>query len=237
MSIGTNAYKGLANKSLFSQAQGVWRTAKTITAYGNAAISTAQSKFSGASGSLDLSGDYIRLDAASSDFAWGSGAFTYEGWFRFNSPPATVFFFDQRESATSIVAPTLYITSNTLHYYVSNANRISYSWTPTTDVWYHIAVSRSGTSTKLFLDGTQVGSTYTDSGSYVTAGPLNIASTYGSNSSSFNGYVDEFRVSGVARYTSNFTPSTTQFQNDGDTKLLLHFDGTNGSIIITDYVR
>ena len=50
----------------------------------------------------------------------------------------------------------------------------------------------------------------------------------------FNGYIDEVRVSKIARYTTTFTPATTPFQNDVNTLLLLHMDGTNASTVFID---
>ena len=48
-----------------------------------------------------------------------------------------------------------------------------------------------------------------------------------------SGNIDEFRISNNARYTAAFTPETTPFQNDANTLLLLHMDGTDGD---TDFV-
>jgi len=46
----------------------------------------------------------------------------------------------------------------------------------------------------------------------------------------FNGYIDELRLSSVARYGgTSFTEPTANYAADGDTTALLHFDGTNGS--------
>ena len=58
--------------------------------------------------------------------------------------------------------------------------------------------------------------------------PLTIAADY-NNANGFFGYIDETRVSKVARYDSNFTVKTEPFQKDGYTSLLLHYDGVNGS--------
>ena len=51
----------------------------TITAYGNAQISTTQSKFGGASMKFDGSGDYLAI-ADNDDFELGSSDFTLEAW-------------------------------------------------------------------------------------------------------------------------------------------------------------
>jgi hypothetical protein len=40
----------------------------------------------------------------------------------------------------------------------------------------------------------------------------------------FYGYIDELRISNIARYDSNFTPSIQTFVVDGNTKLLMHFE-------------
>ena len=50
-----------------------------ITFAGNAQISTGSFKFGGSSLLLDGTGDYVNI-AASSEFAWGTGAFTLEFW-------------------------------------------------------------------------------------------------------------------------------------------------------------
>jgi len=52
---------------------------KTVTAVGNAQISTAQSKFGGASLAFDGAGDYLTIPDDSS-FDFGFNDFTIEGW-------------------------------------------------------------------------------------------------------------------------------------------------------------
>ena len=41
--------------------------------------------------------------------------------------------------------------------------------------------------------------------------------------------IDEVRISNIARYSENFTPSTNQLQNDNNTLLLLNFETTSTS--------
>ena len=50
----------------------------------------------------------------------------------------------------------------------------------------------------------------------------------------FPGYIDELRISNSARYSANFTSPTAPFQNDANTLVLLHMDGTDASTAFFD---
>ena len=206
----------------------------TATVAGNSQISTAQSKFGASSGLFDGTGDYIRF--TSDTLRLLQLDFTIECWVR----PLIVtgdgrVLYDQR-TATTQVNPFIYIDTNAaLIYYVNGAIRIqSANSILTTNTWHHIAISRSGTSTRMFVNGTQVGSTYTDSNSYI-GNPVFIATSY-LGASGWNTYIDELRVSNTARYTAAFTPSTEAFTPDANTLLLLHMEGANASTTFTDSV-
>jgi hypothetical protein len=89
--------------------------------------------------------------------------------------------------------------------------------------WYHVAVSRSGTTTRLFVNGV-LESTVTDSGNYgsTTWAPRigNYNDPSGFNGY-FNGYISNLRViKGTALYTSNFTPPTEPLTAVSGTSLL-----------------
>lgn len=212
------------------------RVPKTISVTGNAAISTAQSKFTTTSLALDGAGDSLSINS-SSDFAFGTGSFCIEGWVYFTAVK-TCYFVDFRNISSQAAPVILYEASPTprLTYYVSGAYRITYNWTPTLNQWYHIAVARSGTSTKMFVNGTQVGSTYTDTTNYVSLSNVYFSRWYGaSTTDNLQGYLDEIRISkGTARYTTNFTSPTEPFVNDDYTLALMHFEGDNGSTVIKD---
>lgn len=49
---------------------------------------------------------------------------------------------------------------------------------------------------------------------------------------SYNGYLDEVRLSTVLRYTGNFTPPTQPFAPDSATAALYHFDEGSGTTIL-----
>jgi hypothetical protein len=178
---------------------------KTVTAFGNAQISTAQSKFGGASIAFDGTGDY--LDAGSnSAFGYGLNDFTIEFWTYRNASSELQVFLDHRTGVSVRVAPTIYILSNAILYYTGGNNRITGGTVASTQ-WVHVALSRSGSSTKLFLNGVQTGSTYTDTNNYIDS-PVRVGGANdGSSVASLNGYIDDLRITkGVARYTANFTP-------------------------------
>ena len=208
-----------------------------VSAIGNAQVSTAQSKFGGASYLSDGTGDYLLVNNALNTFTYGTNNFTIEMWVRYTSTKDFQILYDGRTTSTfNAITPVVYVQNgNQLHYFVNGVDVITTS--VTTNTWYHVAISRSGSSTRMFLNGTQVGTTYTDSNNYICDSTLWLGShkaVGGSNAYSLVGNMDEVRVSNTARYTSNFTPATTQFVNDSNTLLLLHMDGANASIVFND---
>jgi len=189
---------------------------------GNAQISTSVKKYGTGSLAFDGTGDCLKPNPASTNlYAFDSGNFTIEMWFYITAFTNTYnTLFDSRPVSTQGSYPTIAITSGRLYYYVNSAERIATAnSTITTGQWYHLAVSRSGTSTKMFLDGTQVGSTYTDSTVYVNGTSRPVIGAEGFNSppnDSINGYIDDLRITkGYARYTANFTPPTSALSDTG----------------------
>ena len=86
------------------------------------------------------------------------------------------------------------------------------AWSPVADTWYHVAVVKQGaTGYLMFIDGTQIGTTQTDTSTIPDfAGTLRIGIHTTGNY--LNGWVDEFRTSkGIARWTGNFTPPTSPY--------------------------
>jgi hypothetical protein len=184
---------------------------------GNAQIDTTTKKYGTGSMEFDGTGDYLILNGATTDaFAFGSGDFTIEFWLNLSSTSGAQIAYDGRPSSEQTTQPTIYMNGASLRYYANGVDRITGA-NLSTSTWYHIAVSRSGTSTKLFVDGTQSGSTYTDSTVYTntSARPWIGADSFNSGSppaNFLNGFIDDFRVTkGVARYTANFTAPTKAF--------------------------
>lgn len=183
---------------------------KTVTPAGNAQIDTAQFKFGVSSALFDTSGDYLTTDG-SADFAFGTGDFTIEMFIRLANTGIQRFITDFRPNGVNGLYPTLFIVAgNTLQYFVNSATRITGATALTTGQWYHVALARSGTSTKLFLNGTQEGSTYTDSNNYIVGASRPIIGAAMDLTQSLNGWIDNLRIrKGIAVYTANFTAPTS----------------------------
>ena len=208
------------------------RIPTTLYAQGDAKLSVTQKKFGTASLALDGVGDYVTHPSAP-DFNFNTDNFTLECWIYRSVSGAQHNILDFRTTNTQN-APVIYIqNTNILTYYVNGANRIT-GTTVSTGVWHHVALSREGTSTKLFFNGAQVGSTWTDTTDYIQS-PLTIGARFDGLTGNFNGYIDDVRISkGVARYTGIFTAPTAQLTGDLDTVLLLHFNGVNNSTTFLD---
>ena len=209
------------------------RLGKTVSAGGNAQHSTAQFKFGTASFLLDGTGDYVS-SPTSTDFEFGTGDFCIEMFVRRSRTGILETFVDMRNVAGEVV-PTMYVdATGYLHYYTNGASRITGATSMVANVWYHVAVARVSGNTRLFLNGTQQGSTYVDSNTYL-ARPVKFGARNYDNLQAFQGYLDEIRVTkDIGRYPSAFTPTTTAFEGDNNTVLLLHADGPNTGVTFID---
>jgi len=185
-----------------------------MTLVGDTTGSNTQQLFSSSTVKFDGTGDYLVVSSSSTDYGYGTGDFTIELWVYFNSVTATQTVVSNLTSASS-TNPHLYLlnTDSKIKYYDGGGDRITSS-ALSANTWYHVALSRASGSTKLFIDGTQSGSTYTDSNNYGTTAPFVVGTYYSGGSlvttTPLNGYVQDVRVTnGLARYTNSFTPPTT----------------------------
>lgn len=208
------------------------RPPKNILVAGDAKISTATQRFGTGSLLLDGDGDYLSIES-NPDFAFGANDFTIEMWVYRVGNNISQPLVDMRTASPTIYAPLLLInTSNQIVYNDGSSNVIT-GGSISSETWTHIALSRQGTSTRLFVNGTQSGSTFTDNRIYVQS-PLRIGARFDATTA-FNGRIDELRITkGLARYTGTFTPSNNAFVGDRNTVLLLHFDGSDESTTFID---
>jgi len=192
-------------------------TPTTVTAEGDAQISTAQSKFGGASIAFDGNGDRVAV-ANNAALNFGTGDFTVECWVRSVLPLTS---YNLRYAhicgkGNGIVASTyslVFYQSKILFISNSSFAKVGTS-TLTNNTWYHFAASRSGSTLKLFVDGVEEYSG-TDTTNYTSSASFNAGDRQAldqNNQYPLDGYIDDLRITkGVARYTSSFTPPTAPF--------------------------
>jgi len=184
-----------------------------LTLYGNANTSTDQAKFGDTSLHLDGTGDYFEVPNPTS-LAFGTGNFTLECWVYMavdNTNKAIVETRASDLSANGFVFAIDASGGRKLMVY-SNAKLFTTSNAISLNTWTHIAISRSGTTLKCFINGTQ-GASVTNSQDYTNTLVRVGRGIYAS--SDFNGYIDDLRFSNMARYTSNFTAPTEPFADKG----------------------
>ena len=184
-----------------------------IETVGDAKISTAQTKFGGGSMYFDGTGDYLNTPS-NAGFTFGTGDLTLECWIYQTATSVStyrVIFGDEVYGSTG--GYTLYSYNNALNLWKGGSGGIEViapAGTITLNTWNHVAWTRSGSSNRLFINGTQVGATTTDATNYTSTRSYIGASQAGTFP--FAGYIDDLRITkGVARYTSNFTAPTAAF--------------------------
>lgn len=192
------------------------QSGKVWTAFGNSQITTTQSRFGGASGSFDGTGDYLSTPNTT-DFDFGTGDFTAEAWVRLNVNNSLGYIFSRGNGAGTNggFAMAVNATGKLLLVHQGIAFQTAGATTLATGQWYHLAICRSGTTVRLFVDGIQDASA-TNSTNYTAQGstPTTIGSNFDLNvpKEFLNGFIDDLRITkGVARYTANFTPPVGPF--------------------------
>ena len=220
---GTGDYATISTQPDFAFPSTISRLAKTITANGNAAVSATQSKFGGSSIAFDGTGDYLSI-ASDTDYGFGTGDFTIEGWF-YKTVVSTQYLFDTRTTLNENSVAVQSNGSGSLRLFVNGSFVLTSSNAHTNNAWNHLAISRASGVTRFFINGVVSTATYTDATNYGTTKPLVVGAQY-NGTTAFNGYIDDFRISNTARYTATFTPTTTAFVDDFNTKLLVNGNST-----------
>jgi hypothetical protein len=185
-----------------------------LETFGDAKISTTQSKFGGTSMYFDGTGDYLYVPSNINN-ALGTGDFTLECWVNATSIPSDVGIFESRTNGIGATANgfTLTAFSSSVIRIYSNGVLISSTGTTYVGTWCHVAVVRSSGIWNLYINGVSQG-TNSASRDLTNTDAVIGAGRYASDSTPnafFPGYIDDFRITkGYARYTSNFTPPTSQ---------------------------
>ena len=181
----------------------------TVTALGDAQVSTAQSKFGGASALFDGTGDSLSITGDSTELYLTSD-FTIEGFLYTTTLSGVSVAVDIRRIPGSFAGQLITRNGSTLEFY--SATTGAGSWdifngqsigTMTVNTWHHFAVVRAGNTYSFYFDGTRTAtvvnsSTPTTSGTTYQIG----SATDGSPNFVWNGYIDDIRIlNGTALYS------------------------------------
>lgn len=181
-------------------------TPETVTANGNAKVSTAQSKWGG--GSLVLNGgDYLSAPA-DLDFVFGTDDFTVELWIN-TVTTAESALIDQFINGTSW---QFAVKGGKLSWYTA-AYVLTGAVSVNTGTWHHVAAARSAGILRFFVDGVFDGATPL-SANYTTKMVLGIGAQVAMRNAThdFAGFMEDVRITkGVARYTADFVPPAEPF--------------------------
>lgn len=188
-------------------------TGKTVTAYGNAHISTAQSKFGGASMYFDgVVPSRVEIPT-SADFDFGVGDFTIEAFVQPSVLVGTSVMISRQEASNGMAWQMQQANAGISWVARSQGGGTVYFSAPggtlTVDAMHHVAVTRAGSFSRAYIDGAMVGSIYDPTNLNctrpVSVGLLNDTSL----TAPFAGYIDDLRITkGIALYTADFTPPT-----------------------------
>jgi len=205
-------------------------TGHAVTANGNAQIGTSSKKFGTGSGLFDGTGDYLSIsdsDGVADYWHMGTGNFTIDAWIKFDTDPASwatplQYVCSQYNAATDYAglyvygwgAGEIYVGFKVYDANVQNVNASSHITGIQTNTWYHIAAVKSGTNLLLFWNGEYLGASAFAAAPNNDwpdlAGNLEVGALTAGNY--FEGAIDEFRFSDVARWTSTFAPPNVAYR-------------------------
>ena len=191
----------------------IWEQAdgSLLTKVGNTTASNTQRQFTSSSAIyFDGTGDYLTAPA-SSTFAFGTGDFTIECWVYFDSYETTNGFFVGQNFFSSVFQ---FNSSGQLQFYSQPASAyvVTGSTALPTNQWVHVAVTRSGNTFKVFLNGIVDGTGTNSSDAGFNSANLLTIGAWNNLAASWIGYMQDVRLTkGLARYTANFTPPTAEF--------------------------
>jgi len=181
-----------------------------LTILGDARVSTSKQKYGSGAMYFDGTGDYLSMLAAPNLYL-GAGDFTIEAWIwkSANGSGGYDGIFQLGVSGSVTDGCILEASSSRGYYFTMGGGwSLQYNVSPNDSTWHHVAVSRSGSNTRLFIDGVQQ-AIYTSAYTIPSTATYALVGGEAGASYPFNGYIDDLRITkGVGRYTANFTPPT-----------------------------
>jgi hypothetical protein len=192
---GSNGSTTFTDSSSNQHAMSIQNGAVTIT--------TAQSKFGGASGEFNG-----RLRTPTSSVFTFNGDFTIELWARRTGSNGS---FDTLVSAANESTLMMRPGGANPGFFFDSESPFATGFALTINTWQHVAMVRSGSTVTAYVDGVSIGditSSATVTCDFLMFGDSSVSPRY------FKGQIDEVRVTnGKAHYTSAFIPPSAAFPN------------------------
>jgi len=181
---------------------------------GDARVSLIQSRFGGSSMFFDGTGD--RLLSPNNPWFRFELDFTVEAWVyptaRGTYPMICKCAVDGNWTVGWAFCFGFQSTEDKLQFWINGSLILQSTNAVALNTWHHVAVSRSGTNLRMFVNGSQEASA-TNTTSIVPTSVLTVGSDITAANYNFIGYIDDLRITkGFARYTANFTPPTETFR-------------------------
>jgi hypothetical protein len=155
---------------------------------------------------FDGTGDYLTIPV-SPNMTFGSSDFTFETWVYPTDVSSLQSILYLNANTSGYAALALQIQSGALNLWMSSTGS---AWslqqgsigTIVAGVWTHIAVTKSGTTMKVYINGTQAGTNYTVAQSLMTTYTLNQIGVYNTSSYLLTGYLKDLRITRGVRTIS-----------------------------------
>ena len=179
---------------------------KTLTVVGTSQ-NTSDKKIGTSSRSFVSNNSYITVNHP--DLALGTGNFTIESWVKYSSISSSsangLFMVNTGGLGGQGQLNTNRQNGMLLQSTVIPQVSVSSTFAPI-NTWHHLAITRSGNTFTIWVNGVARGST---TSTFNLTGTFWAIGTYNTSSYCWNGLIDSFRITkGIARYTTTFNPET-----------------------------
>jgi hypothetical protein len=152
------------------------------------------------------------------DSTVGTGDFTMEAWIKYEAIHGADRLFNagaedtQNNTTPDGISVGWQSNGGNLNFY-GEAGTTNWTITPSSpayDTWFHFVLQRASNATSAFVNGVQTATDSRFTGN-INGTQMIFAriTSSGNTTENVQGWIDHFRMSSVARYSSNFTPPTT----------------------------
>ncbi|MDB5230104.1 MAG: hypothetical protein JWN76_909, partial [Chitinophagaceae bacterium] len=185
-------------------------TVKSVLSFGNA-----------------LNFSHNEIAGTNANLPQGNNSRTIEAWIKYSTgDDMTIFQYGQKGTATN--------QQFVLHLYhgvyiIGLFNDIQTNFTVNDNAWHHLAVTHDGTTTKVYVDGSQIASVARNYNTNGTGFQIGFSDRTTSKGFYYTGNMDEVRVWSVARTQAEIQAAMNSALNGNETGLVAYYNFNQGS--------